>query len=857
MNLLDKISQMNFMHLGNVPCPMCRKKKTYFYATSKGVLGCRECIAQALQKQLMAAGKPDWTWERFTFALSSQASMADRLMALVHFNHFQGMAKLPKLLVDNLGFETDHPLSNLVRQKAFDACCTFKDRDRMLRPLLNHKKYTTWQQKANIARAAYCLAPTMARVKSLVIRIAKDVSPNVRAHVADIIQNDTNGWARSLFEELSRDKNPLVREACLKKTTSFDTMNAFTKNDNNTKKKTRVGSNSKAPPKKKTRPHNPIENRIKRSLTFPSLEKIYERYLAHIPDLLDPKQYAPGEIEDLKKNTQESLVHLLGQALGNKMLFAGIVERLPKRARDLLYICKDKTYGLDLYMAELKRIQAMEEAFPPAIDEGALYKKWSKDPDFFFFVFNTRRSYSGYRTNKFEIGINPGLLPYILKVLPDPDPPLLAQVQEVEKKVDHLFMDNQEIFKTLPIILSFIAQDKIKYAKNSDKILAGSLKRMAETCKITEFYTEGDKDVRSLKTRLIADFFTSRSTWKPSELSDLPGFIKTGLNDYFAFKEFKSHRCRDTFEYIKRQSYDYNSDNHEKQIRSHLKKILELLPDKEWASVCNLARIGEHAELNFSPFSNGFELGDLYIPMDTTTTHRKRDQVGYTSLYCLDTTTLPFIRRMMFLFGALGILDLAYSKPTNPIYREYKKPYLSPFDGLKYVRLTEFGRYALDRTQRFTTDITAPSGEIEVDANNTLLSIQGQDPIKRMILEAVGEPINQSSYRVDFNSFLQECTTATEVKNKITFFRENIAEHPPAVWERFFENLLNRLNPIKPVPALSVFKIKPDRELLSLLTSDSLLKKYVMRAENHHMVVEKTHLSKVKKRLAQFGYFVG
>ena len=212
---------------------------------------------------------------------------------------------------------------------------------------------------------------------------------------------------------------------------------------------------------------------------------------------------------------------------------------------------------------------------------------------------------------------------------------------------------------------------------------------------------------------------------------------------------------------------------------------------------------------------------------------------------------------MLFLFGALGMVDLAYSEPTNPIYREYNKLYLSPFDGLRYVRLTEFGRYALGRTRRFTTEITVPSGKIEVDANNTLLSLQGQDPIKRMVLEAVGEPINQSSYRVDFNSFLKECTTATEVQNKISFFRENIVEHPPAVWEQFFENLLTRLNPIKPAPALSVFKVKPDRELLSLLTSDSLLKQYVMRAENHHIVVEKANLSKVKKRLALFGYFVG
>jgi hypothetical protein len=621
--------------------------------------------------------------------------------------------------------------------------------------------------------------------------------------------------------------------------------------------KIKAGSTTRAATRKKSRPSNPMENIIRRVLDLPLPGKVYERYLAHIPDLLDPGQYDSEEIAGLKQNTPESQVHLLGAALGSKALFAGIVERLPERAGDMLYCCVGFSYGLDLYMAELKYIQATGEEFPKKIDEGTLYKNISKDPDFFLFNFNTNLSYSHPREYKFEIGINRGLLPYIRKVLPDPARPLLARIQDVEKKTDHIFTDNQEIFKTLPVILSFISQDKLKYAKNSDKILASSLKKMAETCTIEEFYADGDKDVRNLKTRLIADFLTSRSFWNLKELNDLPQFIKAGINDYFKFKEFKSHRCRDTFEYIKRQERRFDTNTQEKRIREHLEKILELIPDNHWVSVCDLAMIGEHTLLNFCPFADGYELRDLYIPMDSKTPYRDREQVGYADLFSLDSTTLPFLRRMMFLFGALGMLDLAYSEPTNPIYRECKKPYLSPFDGLKYVRITEFGRYVMGRTKRFTTDISAPSGEIIVDANKTLLSIHGEDPVKKMVLDAVGEQITRSSYRVDFNSFLKECATAADVNDKIAFFRTNIAENPPAVWERFFEQLVARINPIKSVPSVSVFKVKPDRELLSLLTGDTVLKKYVMRAENHHMVIQKTHIAKVKERLARFGYFVG
>ena len=126
MNLLDRISQISFLHMGEArPCPICKKKKNYFYSTSKEVQGCEECITEEIERQLTAAGKPDWTWERFIYALSPAATMEDRLMALVHFSHFQGISKLPGLLVENLGFETSHDLSSLVRQKAFEACRTF------------------------------------------------------------------------------------------------------------------------------------------------------------------------------------------------------------------------------------------------------------------------------------------------------------------------------------------------------------------------------------------------------------------------------------------------------------------------------------------------------------------------------------------------------------------------------------------------------------------------------------------------------------------------------------------------------------------------------------------------------------
>lgn len=70
-----------------------------------------------------------------------------------------------------------------------------------------------------------------------------------------------------------------------------------------------------------------------------------------------------------------------------------------------------------------------------------------------------------------------------------------------------------------------------------------------------------------------------------------------------------------------------------------------------------------------------------------------RERKNLAWLYKFDTVILPFVKRMMFLFGALGMVDLGYGPPSNTIHRQYGKPFPTPFDGLHYVRLTDLGSY--------------------------------------------------------------------------------------------------------------------------------------------------------------------
>jgi hypothetical protein len=53
-----------------------------------------------------------------------------------------------------------------------------------------------------------------------------------------------------------------------------------------------------------------------------------------------------------------------------------------------------------------------------------------------------------------------------------------------------------------------------------------------------------------------------------------------------------------------------------------------------------------------------------------------------------------------------------------------------------------------------------------------------------------------------------------------------------------------------------VYKLAGNRELHNLVARDEVLKKYILKAEDFHIAINARHLSKVKKRLEEFGYLI-
>ncbi len=507
MVLLDQINNMKPWTVGHKRCPVCGKGATWYAAERSA---CRDCFLEALEIELIREDISDWSWERFSLSLSSSGAMKDRLLALIHFRDFQPMEDMKKFLIENLGFDSDHPLAWYTRQKAYEACCFFEDSEKILKTILSTKEFVSWQQKANMVKVCCDINLEAPKVIKFIEQMASDPSPSVRSHVAGTILDNKEAWAKKLRTKLCYDKNPLVREVFEKRQDNRET--GYNLEPHTWREEARMIERAKAV-KKQVAPYNKTEMAIRCYCDFPKQEQVYTFYLSHLPDLLGKnkyteKKYTPKELAALKENTTDSCVRLLAAAVSNDFLFNTILEKLPEDVVKLLYIVAWECEECESRIAEQKLVQLMEKDLPEdtvADKKKPLHESVEKDPA--YFMFEIIKNYAYYQHDTYSISIKYPLRSFIKKRLPPVEFARLAPLADIKGKVQQVHEDNQDIFRQLPPILSFIAQGNLKLSKNGKEVIKGSLKKMSDACGIDEFYINGDNELKYLKAKLLADFF--------------------------------------------------------------------------------------------------------------------------------------------------------------------------------------------------------------------------------------------------------------------------------------------------------------------------------------------------------------
>lgn len=217
---------------------------------------------------------------------------------------------------------------------------------------------------------------------------------------------------------------------------------------------------------------------------------------------------------------------------------------------------------------------------------------------------------------------------------------------------------------------------------------------------------------------------------------------------------------------------------------------------------------------------------------------------------------VPFIKSVLFLLGTMGVLELYYDYPSinNCLY--LKNGYLSKYDGLKYIKITDLGKYCLGRIDNFDFDNTKNEGEVVLDEDRLIATIIGDVPVQTMFLERVSQKIAVNKYKFTKENFLRGLNGYQELEDRIVEFKTKISDNLNELWQGFFDDLVEKSSAIRAEHQFVVLKLKNDRELISTITKDERFKSLLLKGEDFHVLVKSENVGQVVDLFKEYGYYV-
>ena len=209
------------------------------------------------------------------------------------------------------------------------------------------------------------------------------------------------------------------------------------------------------------------------------------------------------------------------------------------------------------------------------------------------------------------------------------------------------------------------------------------------------------------------------------------------------------------------------------------------------------------------------------------------------------------------ILASLGIIDILLQKPSHYQYQLKNTRYLTPADGIMYVRLTEMGEYIIGKKKHIATKKkSSQDNSYLLDNNRLIITIKGDSSHRSIALSPFASSMGTHIFSLNSAAFLKGCHSVSDIERKIVQFKQIIHQDLPDHFTQFFQQLLEKANPLVPEPLDIVFKLKNQGELAELFAQDSILKSLVKRAEGFRIIIAKSDVLKLKKRLEELGYFM-
>ena len=834
---MDNIDDPSSWSTGVFICFSCRKaNRGDRLNTFLGSL-CLNCIENAYKNSVMSIDLKTWSSAQFLETLEiSKKNIGSRLTILWRFKEIlprvtqynpSDKEQIKRLLIRNLGYVLEHPLAQTVRHAAYEACV---DIGKPLIPLLvSMCEPCPWQFYTNTVMALGSIDLHNPQAHKLIKEAAEANNPEISQRAKAILSGQK-------FSKSNTEKK--IQTSITKSLDDLFEINAQAK---------RIKEKKEQFLQITTFEEKKIKLIIEELYTADALKRIYWKYLRDFfpEDFFQIK--GKFSVNKIKKNDLNSI---LTKVFTDKSMLQTLVNGLSESIKEILY----------LFVWEGKEwdVEDLEERFKVKIIN--LSKKYHRGStenilnDYALFQVRSRYSWnSPYSSYKYYLSLSDQLRKVFKPCLSSPKGYDLAPLDTIDP-TDFLYQDQDTILKKIKLYCSYIEQGNLNYSQSTDKLLKSSLIRMAKYCQIEDFYDNKDKKLQYLKTKLIINFLED---WACKAQENPAEFLRQIFLNFFQKTQDNSIDLYEFLYHLKGGYFEYDYEVREAKIKKSLLKLLKTLPLSQWISVENMVQYIIYRDIYIEVIDKTGARGELYFNKKYKTSFGYSYDRASTVKYFTDAVVVPFLKTMMFLFAGFGIVDIAYDFPKNQILQEIGHNYLSVFDGLRYVRLTPLGAFIVGLTKKFNiTILEEESAKLFLDPKRLLITIEGKDPLKILSLEKIADKISENCYKVNYQSFLRGCAGKQDINQKISLFHTNIAKNPPQIWKEFLEDVLTKINPLVKKQKMSIFKLQQNKELISLMASDEVLKQSILKAEGYHILIASENIEKVVKRLKEFGYFI-
>lgn len=426
----------------------------------------------------------------------------------------------------------------------------------------------------------------------------------------------------------------------------------------------------------------------------------------------------------------------------------------------------------------------------------------------------------------------------------------------------YTYTNEKGVLEFIDVIEDMLKSNLIEFGKTNEKPLGKTLNILKSTTSSQEFYNTKQLNSFStdMLTRAFSYYYWSTKSFQETPLDSLQEFISLQVTNqlpFFISRIFASH--------LKKVRYDFYHTSQNK-LFDLFGQILNKLPSDGWCSVDEIFEFCKSNNFRFD-FESRYKTSSYFMECDFTID----DEDDYGELHCDDFYYQilffePILKALMFYLGALGILELKYNDPISQYNIKAKgKPYISVWDSLEYVKLTNLGLYISGYTKEYKPTVeTNKDSYIKFDEYKPIITINKTNTIISAKLELFANIIentnmikeNENRYILSYTKIFKDCKTYKALELKIEAFYKIFDTKPPKIFDMFFDDIKSKSNMLKKDLKQVVIELKNDKRLLNLFMTNKKIQTIIIKASGYRVLVLKDDLPKLTKIVKENGFFI-